>query len=92
MKIARIRLKNSVETYGIVSEDGKKIITKEQIQEKTGVPIPPRIKEFLFGGWLEEVNSVGANLTFDLPLNEVDLLLRMYPRLQQHFPFPPGAG
>src|ERR1044071_7865979 len=74
MKIARVRLKNSVETYGIVSEDGKKIITKEQIQEKTGVPIPPRIKEFLFGGWLEEVNSVGTNLTFDLPINEVDLL------------------
>jgi hypothetical protein len=69
MKIARIRLKNSVETYGIVSEDGKKIITKEQIQEKTGVPIPPRIKEFLFGGWLPEVNSVGANLTFDLPIS-----------------------
>ncbi len=74
MKIARIRLKNSVESYGIVSEDGKKIITKEQIQEKTGVPIPPRIKEFLFGGWLAEVNSVGAKLTYDLPINEVDLL------------------
>ena len=48
MKIARIRLKNSVESYGIVSEDGKKIITKKQIQEKTGVPIPPQIKEFMF--------------------------------------------
>ena len=74
MKIARIRLKNSVETYGIVSEDGKKIITKEQIQEKTGIPIPPRIKEFLFGGWLSEVNSVGAELTYDVPIDEVDLL------------------
>ena len=70
MKIARIRLKNSGETYGIVSEDGKRIITKEQIQEKTGVPIPPRIKEFLFGGWLAEVNSIGAKLTYDLPLDE----------------------
>ena len=69
MKIARIRLKNSVETYGIVSEDGKKIITKEQIQEKTGVPIPPRIKEFLFGGWLSEVNSVGSGLTFEMPID-----------------------
>jgi hypothetical protein len=67
MKIARIRLKNSVETYGIVSEDGKKIITKEQIQEKTGIPIPPRIKEFLFGGWLSEVNSLELNLHMMCP-------------------------
>ena len=75
MKIARIRLKgNSVETYGIVSEDGQKIITKEQILEETGIPIPPRIKEFLFGGWIEEVKEVGKELKFKLPLSEVELL------------------
>lgn len=75
MKIARIRLKgNSVETYGIVSEDGQKIITKEQIHEETGIPIPPRIKEFLFGGWIEEVKEVGKELKFKLPLSEVELL------------------
>lgn len=75
MKIARIRLKgNSVETYGIVSEDGLKIITKEQIHEETGIPIPPRIKEFLFGGWIEEVKEFGKELKFKLPLSEVELL------------------
>jgi 2-keto-4-pentenoate hydratase/2-oxohepta-3-ene-1,7-dioic acid hydratase in catechol pathway len=75
MKIARIRLKeNSVETYGIVSEDGQKIITKEQIHEETGIPIPPRIKEFLFGGWIEEVKEVVKGLKFKLPLSEVELL------------------
>ena len=58
MKIARIKLNSLVETYGIVSEDGKKIITKEQIQEKTGIPIPLNIKEFLFGGWLQEMCGV----------------------------------
>ncbi|MDQ2685241.1 MAG: DUF2437 domain-containing protein, partial [Thermoproteota archaeon] len=74
MKIARIRLKNSMETYGIVSDDGQKIITKEQIQEETGIPIPPRIKEFLFGGWIPEVKEVGEDLRFNLPLAEVELL------------------
>jgi len=75
MKIARIRpKKNSVETYGIVSEDGQNIITKEQIQEETGIPVPPRIKEFLFGGWIEEVKEIGKELKFKLPLSEVELL------------------
>ncbi|HKR74841.1 MAG TPA: fumarylacetoacetate hydrolase family protein [Candidatus Nitrosocosmicus sp.] len=74
MKIARVRFKNSMETYGIVSDDGQKIITKEQIQEETGIPIPPRIKEFLFGGWIQEVKEVGKDLKFELPLSEVELL------------------
>lgn len=75
MKIARVRLKeNSMETYGLVSEDGQKIITKEQIHEETGIPVPPRIKEFLFGGWLQEVEEVGKDLEFKLPLSKVELL------------------
>jgi 2-keto-4-pentenoate hydratase/2-oxohepta-3-ene-1,7-dioic acid hydratase in catechol pathway len=74
MKIARVRFKNLMETYGIVSDDGKKIITKEQIQEETGIPIPPRIKEFLFGGWIPEVKETGKDLKFELPLSEVELL------------------
>lgn len=63
-----------METYGIVSDDGQKIITKEQIHEETGIPIPPRVKEFLFGGWLEEVKALAKDLEFKLPLSEVELL------------------
>jgi len=74
MKIARIKLNSLVETYGIVSEDGKKIITKEQIQEKTGIPIPPNIKEFLFGGWLQEIKYKKDELEYDLLINDVELL------------------
>src|ERR687889_1336075 len=74
MKIARIKLKNSMETYGIVSENGKKIIIKEQIQEKTGIPIPPRIKDFLFGGWIEEVNARKDELEYDVSVADVELL------------------
>jgi 2-keto-4-pentenoate hydratase/2-oxohepta-3-ene-1,7-dioic acid hydratase in catechol pathway len=74
MKIARLKLNNSIETYGIVSEDGKKIIIKEQIQEKTGIPIPPRIKDFLFGGWIEEVNARRNELEFNVSVGDVELL------------------
>src|ERR687889_648767 len=74
MKIARIKLKNSMETYGIVSENGKKIIIKEQIQEKTGIPIPPRIKDFLFGGWIEEVNARKNELEYNVSVGAVELL------------------
>lgn len=74
MKIARIKLKNSVETYGIVSEDGSKILTKEQIQEKTGIPIPPRIKDFLFGGWIDEIKSTKIDLEYNTLTKDVDIL------------------
>lgn len=74
MKIARLRLKDSIETYGIVSDDGKKLITKEQIQERTGIPIPPHIKEFLFGGWLNEINTRRKELEFDILVDDVELL------------------
>jgi 2-keto-4-pentenoate hydratase/2-oxohepta-3-ene-1,7-dioic acid hydratase in catechol pathway len=74
MKIARMKLNNSIETYGIVSEDGKKIIIKEQIQEKTGIPIPPRIKDFLFGGWIEEVKNRENELEYDVSVDDVELL------------------
>jgi 2-keto-4-pentenoate hydratase/2-oxohepta-3-ene-1,7-dioic acid hydratase in catechol pathway len=74
MKIARMKLKNSMETYGIVSEDGKKIIIKEQIQEKTGIPIPPRVEDFLFGGWLEEIAGKQNELDYDIGIDEIELL------------------
>ncbi|MGN6349327.1 MAG: fumarylacetoacetate hydrolase family protein [Candidatus Nitrosocosmicus sp.] len=74
MKIARLRSKDSIETYGIVSTDGKKLITKEQIQERTGIPIPPNINEFLFGGWLDEINIRKKELEFDTLVDDVELL------------------
>src|SRR6476661_1012256 len=74
MKIARLKLNNSIETYGIVSEDGKRLIIKEQMQEKTGIPIPPNIKEFLFGGWLEEINNKKNELEYDILIDDVELL------------------
>jgi len=74
MKIARLRLNTTVETYGIVSEDGKRIITKEQIQEKTGIPIPAGIKEFLFGGWLKEISNENIELDYNISIDDIELL------------------
>ncbi|HEY6534698.1 MAG TPA: fumarylacetoacetate hydrolase family protein [Candidatus Nitrosocosmicus sp.] len=74
MKIARMKLNTSVETYGIVSESGKKIITKEQIQERTGIPIPAGIKEFLFGGWIKEISNENIDLDYTISIDDVELL------------------
>ena len=52
MKIARIKDRWIGDTYAIVSDDLKKLITRSEIQEQTGIPIPSSIKEFMFKGWL----------------------------------------
>lgn len=74
MKIGRMKIKDLGETYGIISPDGKKIITKLDFQEQTGVPIPQTIKEFISRGWLDEVNNYMNVITFSNQLNDIDLL------------------
>ena len=58
MKIARIRNANRLETYALISEDGKRFITRNEIQDQTGIPMPVAVKEFMFKGWLEEVKNI----------------------------------
>src|ERR671914_1068587 len=74
MKIARIRNGTIGETYAIVSEDEKRLITKSEIQEQTGIPIPPRIKEFLFNNWLNEVIKNFQKIDFIQNINDIELL------------------
>ncbi len=74
MKIARLKMDNSAETYGIVSEDGKRVLTKEYIQEITGIPIPPRIQDFMFGGWIDEIKDHVMDLDYNVNLGDVELL------------------
>ena len=74
MKIGSIRIKGLRETYGIISSDGKKIITKLDFQEQTGVPIPQTIKEFILRGWINEVKKYINDITFTNKLNDTDLL------------------
>ena len=74
MKIARVRTKEYGETYGIVSNDFNKIITKDEIQEQTGIPLPLNIKEFLFNNWLDEVIKNNTRLIFNKNLDDIELL------------------
>ena len=74
MKIARVRTKEYGETYGIVSSDFNKIITKNEIQEQTGIPLPLNIKEFLFNNWLNEVIKNNRRLNFIKNINDTELL------------------
>jgi 2-keto-4-pentenoate hydratase/2-oxohepta-3-ene-1,7-dioic acid hydratase in catechol pathway len=74
MKIARVRTKEYGETYGILSNDSNKIITKNEIQEQTGIPLPLNIKEFLFNNWLNEVIKNNRRLNFIKNINDIELL------------------
>ena len=68
MKIGRIKIEEVGETYGIISPDGKSIITKLDFQEQTGVPIPQTIKEFIVRGWIDEVKKY---------LNDINLVTKL---------------
>ncbi|MGB6674919.1 MAG: fumarylacetoacetate hydrolase family protein [Candidatus Nitrosopolaris sp.] len=74
MKIARIKNASLVETYAIVSEDGKRLITRPEIQDQTGIPIPSSIKEFMFKGWLDEVKEHQSKLEYVHQVEEIELL------------------
>ena len=74
MKIGRIKIEEIGETYGIISADGKKIITKQDFQEQTGVPIPQTVKEFIVMGWFSEVKKYITTIEFSNNIKEADLL------------------
>ncbi len=74
MKIGRIKIEEIGETYGIISADGKKIITKQDFQEQTGVPIPQTVKEFIVRAWFSEVEKYITTIEFSNNIKEADLL------------------
>ena len=74
MKIARIKDRWVGDTYAIVSGDLKKLITRSEIQEQTGIPIPSNIKEFMFKGWLAEIKEQESKLKYDHRVEDVGLL------------------
>lgn len=74
MKIARIRNPSLAETYALISDDGRYLITRTEMQDQTGIPIPSSIKEFMFKGWLEEVREHQGKLEYAHKVEEVELL------------------
>lgn len=75
MKIARVRDNKVKETYGIISDDGKHVVTRASIQQQTGVPVPPSIKDFMFGGWLGEIGQHKKVLRYEKKVDVKDLLV-----------------
>lgn len=75
MKIARINDSRVKETYALVSDDGKRFVTRQEIQEQTSIPVPPSIKDFMFNGWLDEVRKSKDKLTFKHKVDDAELLV-----------------
>src|ERR687892_1029406 len=75
MKIARVKDSNNTETYALISNDEKKLVTRNEIQEQTGIPIPVSIKEFMFNGWLDEIRENSDKLTYSHHVTDLDLLV-----------------
>ncbi len=74
MRVARIKDNEVKETYGIISHDGMSIVTKAEIQQQTGIPVPPNIKDFMFRGWLDEVRQHKVKLKYGHKVNDEELL------------------
>ena len=74
MKIARIKDILAGETYAILSNDAGKLITRSEIQEQTGIPLPPTVKDFIFNDWTNEVMTYQKDLEYDTSLDAVELL------------------
>ena len=74
MKIARIQNSKGRDTYGIVSDEGNKIITRSELQDETGIPLPSSIKDFMFNGWLNEVEGHKKEFKFINMIEDFDLL------------------
>lgn len=74
MKIARIKDVIAGETYAILSNDADKLITRSEIQEQTGIPLPPTVKDFMFNDWTNEVMAYQKDLEYDTSLESVELL------------------
>ena len=75
MKVARIMDSKVKETYGIISDDGKSIVTKAEIQQQTNIPLPPNIKDLMFRGWLDEVRQHKSKLKYNHKVSDVELLV-----------------
>lgn len=74
MKIARIKDISAGETYAILSHDAGKLVTRSGIQEQTGIPLPPTVKDFMFNDWTNEVMAYQEEIEYDTSLDAVELL------------------
>lgn len=74
MKIARLKDISVGETYAILSHEADKFVTRLDIQEQTGIPLPLAIKDFMFNDWIKEVKSHQKELDYNNNLEPAELL------------------
>jgi 2-keto-4-pentenoate hydratase/2-oxohepta-3-ene-1,7-dioic acid hydratase in catechol pathway len=74
MRIARIRDNAEGETYALLSPDRSKLVTRSEIQEQTGIPLPLSVKDFMFNEWINEVITYQSELRYNMRLEASDLL------------------
>ena len=71
MKIVRL-LQNGNETYGLIKDDN--VATKDSMINKTGVPLPLNIMDFLFEGWYDEIKDKISSTMFQDKLEAFSIL------------------
>ena len=71
MKIARL-VKDGHETYGLIRD--RKVATKDNIVNQTGVPLPFSIMDFLFEGWYDEIKDRIISTSFQDKLETFSIL------------------
>jgi 2-keto-4-pentenoate hydratase/2-oxohepta-3-ene-1,7-dioic acid hydratase in catechol pathway len=74
MKIARLKDISVGETYAILSHEADKFVTRSDIQEQTGIPLPLAIKDFMFNDWIKEVKAHQKELEYNNNLEPAELL------------------
>jgi 2-keto-4-pentenoate hydratase/2-oxohepta-3-ene-1,7-dioic acid hydratase in catechol pathway len=74
MKIARLKDTSVGETYAILSHEADKFVTRSDIQEQTGIPLPLAIKDFMFNDWIKEVKAHQKELDYNNNLEPAELL------------------
>jgi 2-keto-4-pentenoate hydratase/2-oxohepta-3-ene-1,7-dioic acid hydratase in catechol pathway len=74
MKIARLKDISVGETYAILSHEADKFVTRSDIQEQTGIPLPLAIKDFMFNDWIKEVKAHQKELDYNNNLEPAELL------------------
>ncbi|CAN5164278.1 hypothetical protein BH18THE2_BH18THE2_15990 [soil metagenome] len=74
MKIARLKDISVGETYAILSHEADRFVTRLDIQEQTGIPLPLAIKDFMFNDWIKEVKAHQKELDYNNNLEPAELL------------------
>jgi 2-keto-4-pentenoate hydratase/2-oxohepta-3-ene-1,7-dioic acid hydratase in catechol pathway len=74
MKIARLKDISVGETYAILSHEADKFVTRSDIQEQTGIPLPLAVKDFMFNDWIKEVKAHQKELDYNNNLEPAELL------------------